>query len=99
MLPNQLDRQFNFVVITEGLVSIGVAFLLAPKFGGAGIAWAAVAAQLYTIIAFAIVLSRAGLNPFAASRRFSPVPFSPRGVVLSLGTAGSVEEDLDLKVG
>lgn len=65
LLPNQLDHQFNFVNVTAGLTGIGVAFLLAPSFGAIGIAWSAVIAQLYTLIAFFVILGRAGLNPFA----------------------------------
>jgi PST family polysaccharide transporter len=65
LLPNQLDNQFNFVNFTAGLLGIAAALLLAPRFRAVGIAWSAVAAQLYTLIAFSVVLGRAGLNPFA----------------------------------
>ena len=65
LLPNQLDNQFNFVNLTGGLAGIGVALLLAPRFGAVGIAWSAVIAQLYTLIAFFVILGRAGLNPFS----------------------------------
>jgi PST family polysaccharide transporter len=65
LLPNQLDNQFNFVNFTAGLLGIVAALLLAPRFRAVGIAWSAVAAQLYTLIAFTVVLGRAGLNPFA----------------------------------
>jgi polysaccharide transporter, PST family len=65
LLPNQLDNQFNFVNFTAGLLGIVAALLLAPKFRAIGIAWSAVAAQLYTLVAFSVVLGRAGLNPFA----------------------------------
>ncbi len=65
LLPNQLDNQFNFVNSTAGVLGVVAAFLLAPRFRGVGIAWSAVAAQLYALSAFAFVLGRAGLNPFA----------------------------------
>ena len=65
LLPNQLDNQFNFVNFTAGLLGIVAALLLAPRFRAVGIAWSAVVAQLYTLIAFSVVLGRAGLNPFA----------------------------------
>jgi O-antigen/teichoic acid export membrane protein len=65
LLPNQLDNQFNFVNSTAGVLGIVAAFLLAPRFQGVGIAWSAVAAQVYALAAFAFVLRRAGLNPFA----------------------------------
>jgi PST family polysaccharide transporter len=67
LLPNQLDYQFNFVILTAGLLSFGSALLLAPNFQAVGIALSAVLAQLYTLVAFAVVLARAGLNPFAFS--------------------------------
>ena len=66
LLPNQLDFQFNAVIFTAGLFSFGGALLLAPRFQGVGLAWAAVAAQLYTLLAFCFILARARLNPFRA---------------------------------
>ncbi len=74
LLPNHLDNQFNIVNFTAGLVGILVAFLLAPRFSAVGIGWAAVVSQVYTVVAFAIVLGRAGLNPFAQA---TPVPLHP----------------------
>jgi PST family polysaccharide transporter len=65
LLPNHLDHQFNFVNLTAGLVGIVAAVLLAPGFRAVGIAWSVVAAQIYTLVAFSIVIARAGLNPFA----------------------------------
>jgi PST family polysaccharide transporter len=66
LLPNQLDNQFNIVNFTAALVGIGSAVLLAPRFSAMGIAWSAVIAELYTLVAFSFVLIRAGLNPFAS---------------------------------
>jgi polysaccharide transporter, PST family len=93
LLPNHLDNQFNLVNLSAGLVGIAAALLLAPRFSAIGIAWAAVISQLYTVIAFFIVLERAGLNPFARSnptsilaaalgegpKRNRPLPSSPFG--------------------
>jgi PST family polysaccharide transporter len=67
LLPNQLDHQFNFVNVTAGLAGIGVALLLAPRFGAMGIAWSAVISQVYTLVAFSVILGRAGLNPFSSA--------------------------------
>ena len=69
LLPNHLDSQFNFVNLTAGAVGILTAFWLAPRFGAIGIAWSSVAAQAYTLLAFAVVLVRAKLNPFAPPTR------------------------------
>jgi polysaccharide transporter, PST family len=69
LLPNHLDNQFNFVNFTGVLVAIVAAILLAPRMGAVGIAWSAVAAQTYTLVALVVVLLRTGLNPFAPPSR------------------------------
>jgi polysaccharide transporter, PST family len=99
LLPNQLDRQFNFVIFSAGIVNVGSALLLAPRFAAPGIAWSAVAAQLYTLIAFSIVIFRAGLNPFARSAR--PFPSGPPYSFPEHQVAVPLEnqEEFDLKAG
>ncbi len=72
LLPNQLDNQFNFVNATSGVIGVIAAFLLAPKFQAVGIAWAAVASQVYALLAFSVVLVRADLNPFGRSKTRLP---------------------------
>jgi polysaccharide transporter, PST family len=67
ILPSQLDSQFNIVNFTAALVNIFAALLLAPRSGAIGIAWSAVIGQIYTLLAFAVILWRAGLNPFLRS--------------------------------
>jgi PST family polysaccharide transporter len=90
ILPGKLDNQFNFVNFTAALVNIFAAFLLAPRSGAVGIAWSAVIGQTYTLLAFAVVLWRAGLNPFPLSTpttvRPHPVGLPPRPL---LATGGS----------
>jgi PST family polysaccharide transporter len=76
LLPNQMDRQFNVVVLSAGLLGFGCALLLAPGFQAVGIAWSVVVAQLYTLIAFSVVMARAGLNPFASSLKTAVVAVS-----------------------
>jgi polysaccharide transporter, PST family len=76
LLPNQLDSQFNVVVLTAGLLGFVCALLLAPGFQAVGIAWSLVVAQLYTLVAFSVLLARAGLNPFASSRKTEAVAVS-----------------------
>jgi hypothetical protein len=53
-----------------------------------GIAWAAVASQVYTLIAFSVILTRAGLNPFGEPR----LRWSPAGGVADLATASAIIE-------
>jgi PST family polysaccharide transporter len=76
LLPNHLDKQFNFVNLTAALLGIVSTLLLAPRYRALGVAWSAVAVQLYTLLAFCLVAWRAGLNPFAratdASGRNAP---------------------------
>ena len=62
-----MDYQFNAVIFTAGLLGFGGALVLAPSLQAVGIAWSAVGAQLYTLIAFSVVLAEPGLNPFAFS--------------------------------
>src|SRR5882757_403507 len=92
LLPNHLDNQFNFVNVTAGLLGIGAALLLAPRFGAIGIAWAAVSAQTYTLAALSFILWRAGLNPFApAAPAAAPPPRSAK-LVPSLASAGGNQQ-------
>ena len=84
LLPNQLDNSFNFVNFTSALVGIGAAVLLAPKYSAVGIAWSAVISQAYTVLAFCVILARAGLNPFARPRTVHPAV--PVPVVARLAT-------------
>jgi O-antigen/teichoic acid export membrane protein len=90
LLPNQLDKQFNFVNYSAGALGILVAFLLVPRMAAVGIAWSAVTSQLYTLVAFTIVLWRAGLNPFSltATTRVG----APRGSDLAVVTGMDLEE-------
>jgi O-antigen/teichoic acid export membrane protein len=54
LLPDQLDYQFNAVVISAGLLGVGSALLLAPSYQAVGIAWSAVIGQLFSLIAFSV---------------------------------------------
>jgi PST family polysaccharide transporter len=77
LLPNHLDNQFNFVNVTAALLGIISTLLLAHRYKALGVAWSAVAVQLYTLVAFSLVAWRAGLNPFARTTDVSvrsPVP-------------------------
>jgi polysaccharide transporter, PST family len=76
LLPNQMDYQFNAVIIIAGVLSFGSALLLAPRYQAVGIAWSAVISQLFTVIAFSVLLARARLNPFASSFKGQAVTVS-----------------------
>jgi hypothetical protein len=92
LLPNHLDNQFNFVNVTAALLGVGTALLLAPRFGAIGIAWAAVSAQTYTLLAFAVILWRAGLNPFAPATPAAGRPPRSVNLVPSLASAGGNQQ-------
>lgn len=79
LLPNKLDKQFNIVNFSAVFLNTLSALFLAPRYGAVGIAGSSVIAQSYTLVAFAIVLSRAGLNPFASTAKMaSGLPASDR---------------------
>jgi PST family polysaccharide transporter len=92
LLPNQLDHQFNFVNLTAGLVGIGIAFLLAPRMGAIGIAWSAVIAQVYTLMAFSVILAKAGLNPFSPATPPSGRSNRPGDFVPALAPAARTQQ-------
>ena len=88
ILPSQLDSQFNIVNFTAALVNILAALLLGPPYGAIGIAWSAVIGQIYTLLAFAVILWRAGLNPFPLSiiRLSTPARLGRRRCHFATGT-------------
>jgi polysaccharide transporter, PST family len=88
LLPHQLDHPFNFVNVTSGLSGLGIACFLAPRFGAVGIAWSTVLAQIYTLLAFFVIIGRAGLNPLARPSRFARARMRRRIPVLSPAHSG-----------
>lgn len=64
MLPLGMDRAFNTVILTAGLLNLTLAIILAPAFSGQGMAWAVVTAELYVVIAMYYWLSRKKKDPF-----------------------------------
>jgi PST family polysaccharide transporter len=47
MLPLGLDRPFNGIIVAAGVLNLGLAYLLAPRFGHVGMAWAVVGAEAF----------------------------------------------------
>ncbi len=68
MLPLGMDRSFNTVILTAGILNLGLALLLAPAFGGQGMAWAVVIAELYVVSAMYYWLRRKKKDPFQFSK-------------------------------
>jgi PST family polysaccharide transporter len=73
MLPLGLDREFNFVVFTSGILNVAVGIVLASKLAVLGMAMTGVITQIYSLAAFELILRRAGLSPFSKILR-RPAP-------------------------
>lgn len=71
LLPLGLDGPFNIVILASGVVNIGLALLLAPRFGHTGMAWAIVSAEVMSTAGLYVTLRRAGFDPLNAPARES----------------------------
>jgi len=65
MLPLGMDRAFNLIVLLAGIVNLSLAWVLAPRFGQMGMAWAVVAAELLVTIGAFSVLRLQSADPFS----------------------------------
>lgn len=68
MLPLGLDRIFNGIIVSAGLINLVLAVLFAPRFGPIGMAWAVIISELYVTLAMFVALSQRGLNPLKSER-------------------------------
>lgn len=57
MLPLRLDREFTRIILTAGMVNVGLALLLASRFGALGMAATAVATESYVTLAMFVTLA------------------------------------------
>lgn len=71
MLPLGMDRSFNTIILTAGLVNLSLAMLLAPIFAGQGMAWAVVISELYVVVAMYYWLSKKKQDPYRFARKIS----------------------------
>lgn len=60
MLPLGMDRDFNAVILSAGIINLVLAVFLAPRFGPSGMAWAVVSAEFFVTFAMAWILHRSG---------------------------------------
>lgn len=58
MLPFGMDRAFNRIVVSAGILNVVLAVVLSPRFGPMGTAWSVVAAQGFVSTSMYIVLLR-----------------------------------------
>jgi PST family polysaccharide transporter len=65
MLPFGMDRMFRTIALCAGILNVGLALFLAPRFGPLGMAWAVVAAEAFVTAAMGVVLHRSGQSFWA----------------------------------
>lgn len=65
MIPNQLDRPLNVVIVSSTVLNVVLAVALAPRFGALGMAWITIGVAAYTLIGLLVVLHRRGFRPIA----------------------------------
>lgn len=56
MLPLGMDRAFNTIIISAGVLNIILALLLAPRLGSMGMAWAVVSSESFVTVSMAVYL-------------------------------------------
>jgi PST family polysaccharide transporter len=66
MLPLGMDRAFNTIIVLAGLINLGLAVVFAPLFGGVGMAWAVVSAEIFVT---------GGIYLFLRLRKLDPVSY------------------------
>ncbi|MDQ2900363.1 MAG: polysaccharide biosynthesis C-terminal domain-containing protein, partial [Acidobacteriota bacterium] len=76
LLPLGRDGVVNRIILIAGALNIGLAFLLAPKFGHLGMAWSVVSAETFVCVCMVTVVIR--------STAFFNGPLIPRGTLSSI---------------
>jgi PST family polysaccharide transporter len=66
LLPLGMDRAFNTIIISAGLLNIGLAVVLAPRFAQMGMAWAVVTAELFVAAGMYVSLWIRRMDPLRA---------------------------------
>lgn len=69
MLPLGMDRAFNTIIVLAGLINLGLAVVFAPLFGGVGMAWAVVSAEIFVTGGIYILLRLRKLDPMSYSAK------------------------------
>jgi PST family polysaccharide transporter len=77
MLPLDLERPLNVVVVTCGVVNIILAVIVAPRFGGVGMAWVVVVSHLIASFGAWLVLRWMNLDPFSSDPAEEKTPGPP----------------------
>jgi PST family polysaccharide transporter len=69
MLPLRLDRAFNSIIVTAGVINLGMATALAPRYAAHGMAWAVVCAEIFVTVGMCIFLRTRKLDPLQQSAK------------------------------
>ena len=67
MLPLGMDGAYNVIVVSAGLVNVGLAFCWAPHWQQTGMAWAVVVTEYLVLIAICAILAKRKLAPLSTS--------------------------------
>lgn len=68
MLPLGLERPFNAIILSAGLINLALAVLLAPRYAHVGMALAVVVSEAFVTLAIWGVLQRRHMNPIIFGR-------------------------------
>ena len=68
MLPLGLERPFNAIILSAGLINLALAVLLAPRYAHVGMALAVVVSEAFVTLAIWGVLQRRNMNPIIFGR-------------------------------
>lgn len=72
MLPLRMDRVFNGVAISAGLLNVALAFVLSKFWAESGPAWAVLLAQSFALLLTLFILCRRGVLPILGSTAGRP---------------------------
>lgn len=64
MLPLRMDREFNRITILAGLLNVGLALILARRYGAMGMAVSVACAETFVTLSTVVALRRRGLDPW-----------------------------------
>ncbi|HVN04237.1 MAG TPA: oligosaccharide flippase family protein [Bryobacteraceae bacterium] len=64
MLPLRMDREFNRITIMAGLLNVGLALILARRYGAMGMAVSVACAETFVTLSTVVALRRRGLDPW-----------------------------------
>jgi polysaccharide transporter, PST family len=67
MLPLDLERPLNAIVLAAGAVNVLLTVMVAPSMGEIGVAWVVVGSQVVASLGTYLVLRWMGLNPLSAN--------------------------------